>query len=124
MKPHTASLMNALVLMALSAWAYVGSETPSFTALIPAGFGVVMLVCYPGVKAENKIVSHIAVVLTLVLLLGLLLPLRGALGRGDNVAVFRVALMVLTTVVALVAFIKSFINVRRQRAAGGLKTGP
>ncbi|MEM1380096.1 MAG: hypothetical protein AAGH41_05660 [Pseudomonadota bacterium] len=115
MKAHTASLINALILIACSAWAYLASDTPSITALIPAFFGAGLLLCVPGVKAENKVIAHIAVLLTLVVLLALFMPLRGALGRGDTVAILRVVLMMASTAVAFVFFIKSFIDARKAR---------
>ena len=115
MRAHSASLLNALLLIALSAWGYFSSGAASFTALIPAAFGVLLLACYPGVKAENKVVAHIAVLLTLVVLLALFMPLRGALGREDPLAILRVGLMLASSALALAMFIKSFIDVRRAR---------
>ncbi len=117
MKAHTASLINALILIGFGLWAYFGSETASATALIPVGFGVVILLLYKGVKKEDKIVAHIAVLLTLLILGGLVKPLLGALDRGDGLAIMRVSVMILSTVVALFFFIKSFVDVRRARAA-------
>lgn len=117
MKAHTASLINAVILIGFGLWAYLGSETPSKTALIPVGFGAVLLSLYIGVKKENKVVAHIAVLLTLLILGGLVKPLTAALGREDGLAIARVSVMILSTVVALVFFIKSFIDVRRARAA-------
>lgn len=115
MKAHTASLMNALILIGFGLWAYLGSETPSKTALIPVGFGVVILSLYKGVEKENKIVAHIAVLLTLLILGGLVKPLLAALDRCDGLAIMRVSVMIVSTVVALFFFIKSFIDVRRAR---------
>ena len=117
MKAHTASLINALVLIGFGLWAYLGSETPSKTALIPVIFGAVILSLYKGVQKENKIAAHIAVLLTLVILAGLVKPLTASIGRNDSLAIARVVVMVLSTIVALVFFIKSFIDVRRTRAA-------
>ncbi|NNJ70700.1 MAG: hypothetical protein HKP10_05360, partial [Kiritimatiellales bacterium] len=108
MKAHTASLINALILIGFGLWAYLGSESPSGTAFIPVGFGVVILSLYKGVKNENKIVAHIAVLLTLVILVGLIMPLKGAIGRGNPLAIMRVVVMILSTVTALFFFIKSF----------------
>ncbi|MEM9054506.1 MAG: hypothetical protein AAGB16_04195 [Pseudomonadota bacterium] len=115
MKAHIASLINALSLLAMSAWAYLGATEPSLTALIPAGFGMVLLLCYPGVRSENKIIAHIAVILTLLILVALIMPLRGALAREDLMAMIRVGLMMATTLFAFVFFIKSFIDARKQR---------
>ncbi|MEM9011860.1 MAG: hypothetical protein AAGE18_11575 [Pseudomonadota bacterium] len=116
MKAHTASLVNALALIVLSIWGYLASAAPSLTALIPAAVGIALLACYPGVKAENKAVAHIAVLLTVLILIALVTPLSGAIGRGDTLAVIRVALMLATTVLAIVFFIRSFIDARRRRA--------
>ncbi|MEM6511964.1 MAG: hypothetical protein AAF660_03040 [Pseudomonadota bacterium] len=115
MNAATASLINAIVLIAVSAWAYFTSDTPSITALIPGFFGVLLIACFPGVKAENKIVAHIAAVLTLLLIVALFMPLRGALGRDDMEAVLRVSIMLAATLFAMTMFVKSFIDVRRAR---------
>ena len=117
MKAHTASLMNALILIGFGLWAYLGSETPSKTALIPVVFGAVILSLYKGVEKENKIAAHIAVLLTLLILGGLVKPLTAAIGREDGLAIARVLVMLLSTVAALFFFIKSFRDVRRARAA-------
>jgi len=114
-KAHTASLLNALILIGVSAWAYLGSDSPSITALIPGFFGVVLLACFPGVKSENKLVAHIAATVTLLLIVALFFPLKGAIGRGDDMAVARVGVMMLSTVFAMAMFVKSFIDVRRAR---------
>ena len=117
MKAHTVSLLNALILIGFGIWAYYGSATPSKTALIPVGFGIVLLVLYKGVKKEDKIAAHAAVLLTAVILAALFKPLSAAIERSDPLAILRVSIMLLSTVLALVAFIKSFIDVRRARAA-------
>lgn len=116
MKAHTASLINAVTLVVLGLWGYFGSETPSRTALIPVVFGVGMLGLYGGIRKEDKIIAHVAVLLTLLILGGLVMPLKGALGRSDGAAILRVGVMLSTTVLALVFFIKSFVDVRRARA--------
>ena len=115
MKAHTASLINAVLLIVLPLWGYLSSETPSVTALIPAFIGVALLVMNYGVKKENKIIAHIAVLLTLVILFGLIKPLMGALGRGDGLAISRVLVMIISTVLAMVFFVKSFIDARKRR---------
>ena len=107
------SLMNALILIGFGLWGYFGSADPSKTALIPVGFGAVLLVLNPGLRKYNKVIAHIVVGLTLLILIGLVMPLRGALGRSDGMAIFRVVAMMAATGVALVVFIKSFIDARR-----------
>jgi hypothetical protein len=113
--PATISLLNAIILIGLGVWGYFGSETPSPTAMIPVIFGALLMVLNPGVRSHNKVVAHIAVVLTLLILFGLAMPLKGALGRSDTGAIARVAVMMASTVLALVVFINSFIQARRAR---------
>ena len=113
MNAPTASALNAGMLILVSLWGYLASG--SWTALIPAAFGVAIAACHPGVKAENKLVAHIAVVLTLVVLLALFNPLWGALSGGHVAGILRVGLMMASSVLALVYFVKSFIAARRGR---------
>lgn len=115
MKAHVASLINAILLIVLGAWGYFASETPSTTALIPVIIGAVLLVLNGGIKKENKVIAHIAVLLTLLILLGLVMPLRGAIARADTAAIARVVIMILSTIMAMVYFVKSFIDARKSR---------
>lgn len=116
MKAHTASLINAIILIAMSGWGYLASDSPSVTALIPTFIGVILLALYPGVKKENKIIAHIAVLLTLLILFGLFRPLMGVIERGSTVGILRVGLMIASTLFAMVYFVRSFIEARKKRA--------
>ena len=116
MKPNTANMINGIILVVFSSWGYFASNSPSATAFIPAVFGVALLACNGGIKAENKIIAHVAVVLTLVVLLALIMPLRGTLSRGDTGATLRVIIMMASSALALAVFIRSFIEARRNRA--------
>jgi len=113
MKAHTASLINAITLIALSLWGYFSSDTPSLTALIPVVIGIAILICYKGIKNEHKIIAHIGVLLTVIVLIGLIKPLLGAIDRVDNGALTRVSIMILSTVLAIIYFVKSFIHARK-----------
>lgn len=115
MKPYVANLINAVVLIALGLWGYLGSENPSTTALIPVAFGILFLLVTPLFKKDNKIVAHIVVLLTLVLIIALAMPFKGALGREDMSAALRVGIMMLTSIFAFAMFIKNFIDVRKAR---------
>ena len=115
MKAHTASLINAITLILLSLWGYFLSDTPSLTALIPTLIGIVLLILNKGVKDENKVIAHIAVVLTLIVLAGLIKPLLGAMERDDTGALIRVAVMIISTILAMIFFVKSFIDARKNR---------
>lgn len=117
MKAPAANLLNAATLLIMGLWGYLGSDTPSLTALIPAIAGVLLLLMYNGVKSENKVIAHIAVVLTLLMILALAMPLKGALGRGDTLAMVRIGVMMVTGVIAMIAFIGSFKAARLAREA-------
>lgn len=115
MKPYQASLFNAIILISLGVWAYFSSATPSFTALIPVAIGVILLFLNKGIKTENKTIAHIAVLLTVLVLGGLVKPLLGAIGRSDVLAISRVVVMILSTLLAVYTFVMSFINARKAR---------
>ena len=112
---HNSSLINSIILILLGGFGYVQSSSPSPTALIPVAGGISLLLMYPGVKSQNKIIAHIAVLVTFIMLLGLFMPLMGSIGRGDTNAVIRVAVMLLFTTQALFFFIKSFIDARKSK---------
>lgn len=116
MKPYQANLLNAIVLIVMGLWGYFSAEKPSTTALIPVAFGAIFGLVTPLFKQENKVVAHIVVLLTFLLLIALFMPLDGAIKRGDQMAIFRVGFMILITVYALYAFIKSFIDARKARS--------
>ena len=113
MKPYFISLINSLVLIILGTWAYFSSETPSVTALIPVFAGIILFAITPGFKNGNRILAHIAVVLTFLILIGLIKPLTGAIGRSDEMGIARVVIMMITSGIALVIFIRSFIEARK-----------
>lgn len=112
MKPYLANLINAIVLILLGLWGYFGSETPSLTAFIPVVTGLILLIITPGFKKGNRVIAHIAVVLTLVIFIALIKPLSGAIERLDNAAIIHVVIMMVSSLFALALFIKSFIDAR------------
>ena len=69
----------------------------------------------PGIKKDNKIIAHIAVLLTFIILLGLIMPLLGAVQRSDVGALLRVSTMLITTVFAMFGFIQSFKKARKNK---------
>ena len=111
MKAPFYNKLNSIVLIALGLWGYVDVESP--TALIPVGFGVILFLCNSGINKENKIISHIAVLLTLVILVALVgMRLPKSLDSG-GIGLFRVIAMITTSILSMVAFILSFIKARR-----------
>jgi len=113
MNAASANLLNSVVLIIMGLWGYF--ETQSGTAFIPVGFGVALLLCTPGVKKENKIIAHIAVLLTLVILLAMLgMRLPKSIATG-GMSLVRAIAMILTGVLSMIMFIRSFIAARKAR---------
>ena len=116
MKAYTVSLINSLILITMGLWGYIESDSKPITALIPVIIGVILLIINSGVKKENKIAAHVAVLLTLIITIGLVRPFLGTLERGNVNGIIRVSIMILTSLWAMIAFIKSFIAARKARS--------
>jgi hypothetical protein len=71
-------------------WGYLASTSPSKTALIPVGFGIIFALAKPLLRKENKVIAHVLVLLTVILALALVVPLRGAINRDDFIAALRI----------------------------------
>ena len=115
MKANTISLINALILILLGSWGYINSGMEAFTALIPVFVGIILLAVNKGVQNENKIAAHVAVLLTFLILIGLFRPFFSSLERNDISATLRVGIMILSTIFAMVTFVRSFIAARKSR---------
>tara|TARA_B000000477_G_scaffold114754_1_gene111309 strand:- start:1183 stop:1527 length:345 start_codon:yes stop_codon:yes gene_type:complete len=114
MKPHKISFVNAITLISFGLWGYIDVDY-SPTALIPVIFGIIILILNPGLKRENKVVAHIVVLLTFLILGGLVKPLMSTLESGNTMGITRVSLMMLSTLMALIVFVKSFIANRSKK---------
>ena len=121
MKTYQANLLNSLALILMPLWAYFTFEgtiekpDQSLTAFIPLIFGIILVLCNRGLKKENKIIAHIAVLVTLIALLGLTMPLKAAIADGRILSIIRVAIMLLTGLLAMITFIQSFIRARSKK---------
>ena len=117
-KPYQANLVVSSILIIFGLWAFLTmtAESRSVTALIPVFFGLLLAAFTPWFKRENKIAAHLVALLTLLIAVALYMPLKGAIGRGDLVGIFRVATMMLVSLAALAVYIKSFRDVRRARS--------
>ena len=117
MKAATANILNAIVLIAAGLYGYFGiaasDGTHSLTALIPAAFGILFLAMQKGVANHNKIISHVVVVLTLLLLVMCIMRFVKVQDWVDKKYVFLAC--VISNAVALIAFIGSFIEARKNR---------
>ncbi len=109
MKPYVANLINGVILIALGLWGAMESSSP--TAYIAPAFGLIFILCTPMMKKENKVVAHVVVLLTLLLAVALFMPLL----KREGIAFIRSLTMLVSCVVALVVFIKSFIDARKAR---------
>lgn len=69
--PHIVNLYFSLLLITLGLYGlfarYFEMGDWQITSLIPAFFGLILLTMTSGIKKENTIISHIAVVLTIVM---------------------------------------------------------
>ena len=115
MRAHTVSLINSLILVAMGLWGYFESESRPITALIPVIVGMILIIINSGVKKENKIAAHIAVLLTLMIIIGLIKPFLGTIEKGNITGIIRVLIMILSSLWALITFIKSFISARKSK---------
>ncbi len=117
MKAASANLLNAVVLIAAGLYGYFGIKgadgNSSITALIPAFFGVLFLVMHKGVASANKVIAHVVVVLTLVLLVMCVMRFIKVDGWGAKKYIFLACIV--SNFIALAAFIKSFIDARKAR---------
>jgi Na+/citrate or Na+/malate symporter len=123
MKTEQSNLLNSLTLITVGLWGYfdvsdydlsVITSFEHWTALIPVVFGFVLLLCHKGVKNNSKLVAHIAVVITLfifIALVGKRLPISIEQGGAG---LFRVIAMSLTSFLAMITFVKSFIANRKK----------
>ena len=116
MKPHNANLLNAVMLIAMGAWGYFSNDSRPPTALIPVFFGIVLLVLTNSIRYDNKVVAHIAVVLTLLVLVALFKPFLGQVDKGDTLGMVRAGAMIVTSAIAMITFIRSFIAARKNKA--------
>jgi hypothetical protein len=115
MKPFHYNLINAGTLITMGLTGYIVSDSPSLTALIPVFAGLVLLVLFKGMKEGNRVIAHNVVVLTFLTLIALFKPLSGAISRSNSGAIIRVLIMIISGILAMVAYIKSFIDARRNR---------
>ena len=111
MNAHTASLVNAILLISVGGWGYLESGSP--TSLIPVVIGIILVLLNKGIKKQNKIIAHIAVLVTL-LGFALIMPLMKALEDGRNDAILRILIMLSSSVYAMVFFVRSFIQARKK----------
>ena len=114
MSAAAANAINSIALMAMGLWDYYVTAAP--TAIIPVAFGAILLPMVPRIAKHNKMIAHLAVMITLIaLILIVSVPFRSALISGDPMKILRSSVMVISGTLAMVMFIKSFIDARKAR---------
>lgn len=111
MKPYAANYLNGFILLIIGAWGYLATESASPTALIAPVSGLIFLLLGPMMKNENKVVAHVVVLLTLLLMLALIVPLT----KREGIAMVRILIMMLSCLIAMAIYIKSFIEARKAK---------
>ena len=122
MKTYQANLLNATMLIVMPIWAYLTFEgtvekpEQSITAFIPLFFGIILLISNKGLKNENIVIAHLAVVITLIALIGLTMPFKAAIYESRILSMIRVGAMLLSGIFAMITFVKSFVKARQKNS--------
>ncbi len=117
------TVLTGVLLIALGAGSFIGTGSAHKTALIPALFGLPILIC--GLLAQNParkaLAMHIAVAIGIIGFVGSLVSfLKGVNGPAMQtrpVAVEAQGFMALITALFVGLCIQSFIKARRSRTA-------
>ena len=109
------NLINSIALISMSVWGYI--DTNSFTALIPAVFGVILLLLGTMLTNEKlvKLSAHLVVLFNLFILVALVVQVFPGVVERGGIGLIRVILMISTSAIAMIVFIKSFIDNRKSR---------
>ena len=114
MKPSVVNFINGLILIIVGLYGYFGvtssTGTASVTALIPAAFGLLLVILSSFWNKAPKVISHIAIVLTL--LLFIMVVNRFVKIDVWNETKYIFLICIISNAFALFVFIRSFINAR------------
>lgn len=66
MKPHLIAIFSGIILIITGFYSFFSNDERPLTALIGPLVGLIFIASSPAIKKENKTISHIIVVLTLV----------------------------------------------------------
>tara|TARA_B100000767_G_C19455084_1_gene405715 strand:- start:163 stop:558 length:396 start_codon:yes stop_codon:yes gene_type:complete len=105
--------INSFSLIFCGLWGYFMDFSP--VVLIPVICGIILLLCTNGLKKQNKLIAHIAVLLTLIILITLIyMRLSKSLYSGE-IYLDTLQMMILTSVFSMIYFVKSFIANRKNK---------
>lgn len=111
MKPLTINYFNGLVLIIAGLYGYLSIVPQSMTALIPTFAGIIFIILGLVWNKSPKVVAHIAVTLALIMF-------AMCIWRFTKIDVWNspkyiFTICILSNLLALIVFIKSFIDARR-----------
>lgn len=111
MKPLTINYLNGLVMIVAGLYGYLTIVPQSMTALIPTFAGIIFVILGFAWNKSPKVVAHIAVTLALIMF-GM------CLWRFTKIDVWNApkyifTICILSNLLALIVFIKSFIDARK-----------
>lgn len=109
MKAHVTCLMTAGVLILCSLWAFLSIEKTAYTALIPAAFGLGLMICVPGLKSGRIWAFLVAAVLSLFILVALYVPLTSALEEQMSLSLVRILAMMAACLFSLAYLSRALI---------------
>ena len=116
MNSKNANIINSASLIIMGIWVFF--EVSSVTAFIPSIFGVLIFTCYLISRKNQKlniIFSHIAVLLTILILVALISTrLPKSIDEGGW-GLLRLLVMLGTSSFSITMFIKSFIEARQNK---------
>jgi hypothetical protein len=117
-KPHIVNLIYSIFLISTGITGfilrYLEAGDFQYTSLIPSLFGIVLLLLTRGISRQNKIISHIAVFLTLILaVLTLVMFIKNA-GNGfmETRKGVIFILIILSSLSVLTLYIIRFISIK------------
>ena len=111
------TILFGVLLIATGLTGYVGTGSEQKTALIPSGFGVILLICGLLAANENRrmMAMHIAVLIGLIGAIGVI-PRLIKEGQPTAALISKIVTLVLC-VVFVVLCVRSFIQARKAREA-------
>lgn len=114
MKPLTINYLNGLVLIIAGLYGYLSIVPQSMTALIPTFAGIIFVILGLVWNKSPKVVAHIAV--TLALIMFAMCIWRFTKIDVWNAPKYIFTICILSNLLALIVFIKSFIDARRVKS--------
>jgi hypothetical protein len=119
--PHIVNLIYSLFLITVGiagfSLRYMEVGDFQYTALIPAAFGIVLLPLGKGIKMQNKIISHVAVLLTFILAVFALIMV--IMNADDGFLLSRrgiiFTLILISSSIVLAIYITRFIRISKSK---------